>query len=289
MSNRTSIRLRMQQDLERGDYSARTIEVYLAGVQAFVDEHDGCSPVQLGRDEIRSFVDLLKKRGLSSQRVIQFMAALKFLYARSLGRPDEVAWMKYPKVKRRTPEVLTGSETERLLLAIRRPVFRAIAMVLYGAGLRVGEALLLEVTDVRSERGLLHVRAGKGGHQRYAMLPPRLLAALRDYWRAERPKGPLLFPSPLTGRPLHRQCLRVALGEAAREAGIPKRVTPHVLRHSFATHLLELGTELRVIQQLLGHVSLRSTTIYAHVTASLVGRTKSPLDTLGTAEAAVLG
>lgn len=289
MGNRKRIRLRMQQDLERGDYSPRTIEVYLACVQTFVDDHGGRSPLRLGRDDMRSFVDGLKARGLSSQRVIQYMAALKFLYAKTLGRPDQVAWMKYPKVRRRTPAVLSGSEVERLLAAIRRPVFRAIAMVLYGAGLRVGEALLLEVVDVQSERGLLHVRAGKGGHQRYAMLPPRLLAALREYWRAQRPEPPLLFPSPHTGRPLHRQCLRQALRKAAVAAGISKRVTPHILRHSFATHLLEMGTELRVIQQLLGHVSIRSTTIYAHVTASLVRRTRSPLDVLATPEASVLG
>jgi integrase/recombinase XerD len=289
MSRKTRIRLRMQQDLERGDYSPRTVEVYLACAQAFVDHHDARSPLRLGRDDLRSFVDHLKARGLSSQRVIQYMASLKFLYACTLGRPVEVSWMKYPKVKRRTPTALSGSEVERLLSAIERPVFRALATVLYGAGLRVGEALVLEVSDVLSDRGLLHVRAGKGGHQRYAMLPPRLLAALREYWRAERPKPPLLFPSPHTGRPLHRQCLRVALRKAAVAAGIQKRVTPHILRHSFATHLLEVGTELRVIQQLLGHVSLRSTAIYAHVTTSLVRRTKSPLDILSTPEAAVLG
>src|SRR5690606_31335670 len=115
---------------------------------------------------------------------------------------------------------------------------------------RIGEALVLEVKDVLSDRGLLHVRAGKGGHERFAMLPPRLLSSLRDYWRAVRPKPPLLFPSPRTGGPSDRQALRRALHHAATAANIQKRVTPHVLRHSFATHLLEMGTEMRVIQQL---------------------------------------
>jgi site-specific recombinase XerD len=279
----------MQQDLERGDYSPRTITSYLACAQSFVDHCGGCSPLRLGRDDIRAFVDHLVARKLSAQRVIQFMAALKFLYARTLGRPDAVSWMKYPKVKRHTPTVLSGSEVERVLAAIKRPAFRAIAMTLYGAGLRVSEALALEVTDVLSERGLLHVRCGKGGHQRYAMLPPRLVDSLRAYWREVRPKPPLLFPSSRTGRALHRQCLRVALQKAAVAAEVHKRVTPHVLRHSFATHLLEMGTELRVIQQLLGHSNIQSTAIYSHVTTSLVRRTKSPLDALGTPEASVLG
>lgn len=289
MSKKTRIRVRMQQDLERGDYARGTIEVYLACVQIFVDHCGGRSPLRLGRDDIRTFVDHLMTRKLSPQRVIQYLAALKFLYARTLGRPVEVSWIKYPRVKRRVPAVLLGSEVERLLAAIERPVFRALATVLYGAGLRVGEARVLEVKDVLSDRGLLHVRAGKGGHERFAMLPPRLLISLRDYWRAVRPKPPLLFPSPRTGGPSCRQALRRALHHAAIAANIQKRVTPHVLRHTFATHLLEMGTEMRVIQQLLGHTSIRSTAIYAQVTTSLVQRTKSPLDVLGTPEAAVLG
>jgi site-specific recombinase XerD len=280
----------MQQDLERGDYSRGTVGVYLACVQIFVDHCGGRSPLRLGRDDIRAFVDDLMTRKLSPQRVIQYLAALKFLYARTLGRPVEVSWIKYPRVKRRVPAVLLGSEVERLLAAIEHPVFRAIATVLYGAGLRVGEALVLEVKDVLSDRGLLHVRAGKGGHERFAMLPPRLLTSLRDYWRAVRPMPPpLLFPSPRTGGPCCRQALRRALNRAAIAAGIQTHVTPHVLRHSFATHLLEMGTEMRVIQQLLGHTSIRSTTIYAQVTTGLVQRTKSPLDVLGTPAAKVLG
>lgn len=289
MSNKTRIRVRMQQDLERGDYSPQTVEVYLACVQVFVEHCGGRSPLRLDRDDIRGFVDHLRARELSPQRVIQYLAALKFLYARTLGRPVEVSWIKYPRMKRRVPAVLVGSEVERLLAAIERPVFRALATVLYGAGLRVSEALVLEVKDVLSDRGLLHVRAGKGGHERFAILPPRLLSSLREYWRAVRPKPPLLFPSPRTGGPYTRRALRQALHRAAIAANVQKRVTPHVLRHSFATHLLEMGTEMRVIQQLLGHTSIRSTAIYAQVTTGLVQRTKSPLDVLGTPSAEVLG
>jgi site-specific recombinase XerD len=289
MKKQTRIRVRMQQDLERGEYSALTIAAYLSCVRLFVDHCGGRSPLRLGREEMRSFVDHLMERDLSGQRVRQYLAALKFLYARTLGRPDEVSWMKYPRVKRRTPTILSGSEVKRLLAAIERPVLRAIAMVLYGSGLRIGEALVLEVKDVLSDRGLLHVRAGKGGHERFAMLSPRLLSSLREYWRAVRPKPPLLFPSPRTGGPIDGRALRRALHHAAHAAKIQKHVTPHVLRHSFATHLLEMGTEMRVIQQLLGHMSMSSTAIYAQVSTSLVQRTRSPLDVLATSEASVFG
>ncbi len=126
------------------------------------------------------------------------------------------------------------------------------------------------------------MRHGKGGHVRFAMLSETLLTTLREYWRKARPVGPLLFPSPRAGNPYYAETVRIALRTAARIARIDKRVTPHVLRHSFATHLLEMGTEIRVIQQLLGHSSIRSTAIYAQVTSALVKRTKSPLDVLGT-------
>jgi site-specific recombinase XerD len=176
-----------------------------------------------------------------------------------------------------------------VLAAVQSATCRAVATVCYGAGLRVDEARRLEVRDVLSDRGLLHVRFGKGGHERFAMLSPRLLTTLREYWRAVRPPPPRLFPSQLTDRPIHPDTIRAALRAAAVAAHIRKRVTPHVLRHSFATHLLEMGVELRVIQQLLGHASIESTAVYAQVTSAIVKRTKSPLDVLGTPEAEVLG
>lgn len=283
------LRDRMHQDLERGGYTPTTIRHYLGCAQTFVDHFEGRSPMRLGQREIRVFVDHLEKRDLSHQRVRQFLAAIKFLFGRTLGRPHEVAWLSFPRAKKRTPKVLSGSEVARVLAEIQSPTIRAIASVCYGAGLRIEEARRLEVRDVLSDRGLLHVRHGKGGHERFAMVSPALLTALREYWRKVRPTGPLLFPSPRSGRPFHPETVRAAIHAAARAAGIEKRVTPHVLRHSFATHLLELGTEMRVIQQLLGHSSIRSTAIYAQVTSALVKRTKSPLDVIGTPEAAVLG
>jgi site-specific recombinase XerD len=283
------IRDRMQQDLDRAGYMPRTVSNYLSCVRDFVDHFEGRSPLKLGQDEMRMFVEQLERRKLSAQRVRQYLAALKFLYGKTLGRPDEIAWISFPRSKRRTPGILSGSEVARVLAAIESVTCRAVATVCYGAGLRVNEARRLEVTDILSDRGLLHVRAGKGGHERFAMLSPRLLTTLREYWRAVRPRPPLLFPSQLGPRPIHAGTVRTALGKAARAAKVNKRVTPHVLRHSFATHLLEMGVEMRIIQQLLGHASIRSTAIYAQVTSALVKRTKSPLDVLGTADAQILG
>lgn len=283
------LRDRMHQDLERGGYTPTTIKHYLGCAQKFVDHFDGRSPMRLGQREIRAFVEHLEKRDLSHQRIRQFLAAIKFLYVRTLGRPEDVAWISFPRAKKRTPRILSGGEVARVLAQIESPTIHAIASVCYGAGLRIEETRRLETCDVVSDRGLLHVRRGKGGHERFAMLSPALLATLRGYWRKVRPVGPLLFPSPQTGRAYHPHTVRVAIHAAARAAEIEKRVTPHVLRHSFATHLLEMGTEMRVIQQLLGHSSIRSTAIYAQVTSALVKRTKSPLDVIGTPEAAVLG
>lgn len=282
------IRDRMQQDLERGGYRPRTIEVYLKCAQHFVDHCGGRSPLQLGQEELRAYVTYLEERELSRQRVQQYLAALKFLYGRTLGRPQNVAWLTFPRAKRTTPTFLSGTVVTALLAEITSPTCHAVASALYGAGLRIDEALRLEVRDVLSAQSLLHVRHGKGGHERYAMLSSRLLETLRTYWRKVRPRSELLFPSPRTGRRIDPSTVRQALRRAASKAGIHERVTPHVLRHSFATHLLELGVEIRIIQQLLGHASIRTTGRYAQVTSAIVQRTTSPFDVLGTPAGEVL-
>lgn len=157
-------------------------------------------------------------------------------------------------------------------------------MAAYGAGLRVSEACRLGVGDIDSRRGLIHVRDGKGGKDRFVMLSTRLLAVLREYWRAARPSGPYLFPGMDGAQPIDRHAVNRALRQAAVDAGIAKKVTPHSLRHAFATHLLEAGTDIRTIQVLLGHASISTTARYAKVSQRHVGRTTSPLDVLGTEE-----
>ena len=153
-------------------------------------------------------------------------------------------------------------------------------MVLYGAGLRVSEVCALEPTDIDSQRMLIRVRSGKGDKERYVMLSPRLLATLRAYWRLRPPRGPYLFPSPRPDKPLSRMAVFRVVRRAAHRAGLHKRVSPHVLRHCFATHLLEAGSDIRVIQVLLGHRSIRTTARYAMVSRAHVGTVTSPLDAL---------
>ena len=163
-----------------------------------------------------------------------------------------------------------------------------VLMTAYGTGLRISEACSLRVDDIDGKRGLIHVRLGKGRKDRYVMLPERLYRVLRGYWARVRPTDGWLFPGRKPGTHLHQEAARLALKVAVQRAKLKKRVTPHTLRHSFATHLLELGTDIRIIQALLGHESIRTTMGYTHVGAGLVGRVTSPLDVIGTKQGAVL-
>ncbi len=205
----------------------------------------------------------------------------------TLDRPWVVRRIPFPRREReRLPEVLSQAEIERLLRAVSRPKHRAMLMVAYGAGLRVSELCALLPTDIDSQRMLIRVRAGKGGKDRYVMLSPRLLATLREYWRLRPPRGPYLFPSPRPGKPLSRMAVFHVVRRAGRRAGLRRRVNPHMLRHCFATHLLEAGTDIRVIQVLLGHRSLRTTARYVLVSRAHVGTVQSPLDALPSAPSA---
>jgi site-specific recombinase XerD len=194
-----------------------------------------------------------------------------------------------PRVHRKVPEILSGSEIETFIGTFKSTKHRAIAMTMYGAGIRVSEACRLQIEDVDSDRMVLKIRDGKGGDGRYAKLAERLLAVLREYYRQERPPGPYLFPGQPADKPISPESVRKAIRKVVDACGISKKVTPHVLRHSFATHLLETGTDIRIIQVLLGHRSIRTTQLYAQVSTQQVSRTKSPLDLLGTKKGEVLG
>jgi len=186
------------------------------------------------------------------------------------------------------PEVLSGVEVEQLLGLIRKPKYRAIVMAMYGGGLRVSEACSLRPEQIDSKRMVIRLR-GKGDKERYTLLSERLLAYLREYWRAERPEGGWLFPGRGMQGHISRKTVGEVLGKVVRKAGFKKRVTTHTLRHSYATHLQELGTPLTVIQTLLGHSQLRATETYLHTSREVLSRTKSPLDVLGTPAAKILG
>jgi len=269
----------MRQDLALARYAKSTCNTYLKTAEA-LGERFGRPIVDITRAELRVFVEEMTKRGRSSSWLIVQIAALMFLYRKTLGRPELVSFLSFPKRHRPLPTVLSLEEVDALLRAIRMPMYQAIAMVLYGAGLRIAEALALEVTDIDASRGVIRVRHGKGDKARESKLSKTLLTWLREYWSRERPPAPYLFASRKTGRPPNADSVRAAIGEAAKQAGIKKPVRPHALRHSFATHLLEQGTDIRVVQALLGHDSIQTTARYGRVTEKLVRETPSPLDLL---------
>lgn len=273
------IRERMKQDLALAGYAPGTQDHYLGAAARFVKRFM-LPPEQMGQEHLRTHVAELGASGMGASTLKVQIAGLKFLYEKTLGRPSEVAWMSWPRAPRGLPRVLDMSEVVALLGAMTSPVYRMIALVLYATGLRISEAVMLQVSDIDAARGVLRVRCGKGGKPREVMLGAKLLAALRVYWRATRPPLPYLFVSPTTGKPVRPDAVRTAMHRARADARLRKRVTPHMLRHSFATHLLEAGTDVRVIQHLLGHASVATTARYAHVSRALAARVESPLEKL---------
>jgi site-specific recombinase XerD len=263
--------------------SERTIRTYLEQVAHFAAYYKR-PPDHLGADEVREYLlYLIKDKCAAASSVNVARSALRFFYRVTLGREDVVT---RPSVgihrrEQRLPAVLSAEEVSRLLAAVRDPRYRLAMMVAYAAGLRLSEILNLRVEDIDSHRMVIRVRQGKGGKDRYTLLSPVLLEALREYWRAWRPET-LLFPSRHLGGtgPVSASCLQRACTQAARDAGLRAGIGLHTLRHSFATHLLEGGTSIRVIQRLLGHQSLVTTALYTHVSAEALRETTSPLDRL---------
>jgi integrase/recombinase XerD len=277
----TELRSKMMQDMALAGYREKTRKTYIESIRLLAKFYKR-APDTLSQDELRGWARHLMEQGASSQRLRQHFAALKFLFAKTLGRPQDVAFLSWPRDIEKLPEILSAEDVERLLGALRTPTYRVLHTTIYATGLRIGEALLLETRDIDAARGVIHVRHGKGGKERLVMLSPRLLTILRAYWKHERPPAPYLFSSKKTGRPVSKDAAREALKHAARAAGLGhKHITPHLLRHSFATHLLEGGTELRTIQVLLGHAHIRTTTLYARVSTGLLAKAKSPLEMLG--------
>ena len=280
----------MLADLELRRYRPSTKTEYLRCAKNYV-LHYMKSAEELGESEVRAFVlHLVRVKKVSASVQKMYVAAIRFLYTYTLRRPEVVLWLPWPKVPRSLPVVLSGTEVFSLLEAVESPKYRAILMCAYGAGLRVSEACALTPADIDSERMLIHVRDGKRSRDRYVMLGERLLEALRIWWRVEKPaREAYLFPGTVAGRHVSPDTVRTVLKKAAVAAGVEKRTYPHLLRHSFATHLLESGTDIRVIQRLLGHGSIRTTERYTHVSTAHIARTKSPLDLLGTEEGKPLG
>jgi integrase/recombinase XerD len=279
---------RMERDLKLKNLSAGTRREYLRCCCGFVRYHMK-SPRELGEGAIKEYLEHLLLRGAGPETVKMNVAGLKFLYGVTLDRPKVAERLLWPKVPHKKADILAGSEVLKLLGAMKSLVAGMVLATAYGAGLRVSEGCRLRVEDIDGKRGLIHVRLGKGGKDRYVMLSPRLLMALRRYWVEVRPTGGWLFPGRKPGTHLTASAVEQAVRKAVKEAKLKKRITAHSMRHAFATHLLETGNDIRLIQALLGHASIRTTARYAQVSRKLVARAKSPLDLLGTKEGAVLG
>lgn len=271
-------RRRMMRDLMLAGYAKVTQRRYLEAADHLVRFHWRC-PSTMGQQEVRAWVDhLLEHGGVGPQRLRQHFAGLKFLFRKTLAKPEAVSFVSWPKDPPRLPTVLSVDEVLELLMAFTSSKYRVFYATMYGTGLRISEACRVKVSDIDAKRGVIRV-VGKGGKERLVTLSERLLVILRGYWAAERPPKPWLFASK-QGNHLCAKTARDALKRATAKAGIDKRITPHVLRHSFATHLLEGGTDIRIIQALLGHQSIKSTQRYVQVSAKLIASTRSPLDHL---------
>jgi len=271
---------RMEEDLTLLGLSDSTRRIYLLYCRKFAAFH-WRSPEEMGVAEIRGFLlHQIQVDKVSLDAYRQMVAALKFLYKITLQRPGEVASIPFPRTRPpRLPNVLNEKELAALFAAVRNFKYRALLMCCYGAGLRISEACQLRVQDIDSQRMVLRVCYGKGDRQRLTLLSPHLLEMLRSYWLQHKPED-WLFPAATATGHVNTDRARRALHQARLEAGIKRRCTPHALRHSFATHLLDAGTDLVFIQALLGHRSLESTTRYTHVSIERISQAVSPLDRL---------
>ncbi len=278
------LRDRMEEDLVLKGYRPSTRKIYLLYARRLA-AHYRRSPRELGEVQVRAFLlHLLQVEQVSYQTYRQVLAALRFLYTVTLGRPWTVQRIPFPRLHAVRAPVLSAQQVWALLAAVKQPRYRVLLATIYGAGLRISEGCRLQVKDIDSQQMVLHVRDGKGGVDRDTLLSPRMLAMLRAYWLVERPTT-WLFPGRTRARHVSVESVRTVFRAARDECGLDGRCTPHTLRHSFATHLLEAGTELIVIQALLGHRSLRTTAIYTHLRTDHIRRTVSPLDLLPPATA----
>ena len=273
-----TLRDRMIEDLRIRNYSPRTVQCYVALVARFATQFSK-PPAQLGPVEIRQFQLKLIQSKVSWSLFNQAVCALRFFYGVTLGRGFAVEHIPFAKKKRPLPTVLSVDEVRRLLGTVSNIKHRALLSTIYATGARIAEAVHLRVGDIDGERMLVHIRSGKGGKPRMLPMSPTLRELLREYWRAERPRG-FLFPGDSEDHVLHPTGVQRVFKGARLRARIDKPATVHTLRHSYATHLLELGVDLRTIQKLLGHSSLTTTAIYTHVTGRLMDAASKAVDLL---------
>ena len=278
MAEMSPLRRRMIEDMTIRNLSPATQRSYLHAVSRF-SQYFGRSPDRLGLEEVRAYQVHLASKGVAWGSLNLVVCALRFFYGVTLGEatiPERIAYAREP---RKLPTVLSADEVVRFLESVSSLKARVALTTAYAAGLRVSEVAALKVRDIDSRRMVIRIEHGKGDKERYAMLSQTLLGILRVYWRLARP--PLhLFPGRTPDKPVEVTVLHAACRSAAVAAGLDKRVSVHVLRHSFATHLLEQGADIRVIQVLLGHENLSTTARYTRVSTEVIASTASPLDKL---------
>jgi integrase/recombinase XerD len=273
----------MLDELQRCNYAQNTVRAYIHAVEDF-SRYFHRSPDRLGPEQIREYqVHLFRDCKLSPGTIEGRTAALRFLFVKTLRRPYLSGHIPFPKRQRRMPTVLSQEEVARLIASAQNLMHRTMLMLLYPTGLRRAELCHLKVCDIDSERMVIHVRQGKGGRDRDVLLTPKLLDTLREYWRWMKPKT-YLFPGTVNNWradvPITEKIVWKAVAEAAKHAGVSKHVSPHTLRHSFATHMLEAGADLRTIQILLGHAKLADTTVYLHLSRRHLQAVPSPLEAI---------
>lgn len=277
---------RYADDLSLAGKAARTVGTYCDNVRRF-ERWAQRSANDVGEVEVRDFLrHLLLDRKLATRTYVTYMAALIFLYRQTLGRPEVVVGLVRPKVPHTQIVVPTVSEVRALIEHAPTPFARVMFETAYGCGLRSSEVCALRAEDIDSSHRLIHVRHGKGDKQRVVMLGERLLASLRDHWRRHRLPGPWLFPLPVRGaptwsdQPVDMIWLGRRFATARFRSGVRRKITLHGLRHAFASHLLEVGTDTAVLRVLMGHQDIATTVHYAHVRTDLLRTTPSPLDLL---------
>jgi integrase/recombinase XerD len=278
MTQMSPLRRRMIEDMTVRNLSPATQRSYISAVSKF-SRYFGKSPDKLELEDVRAFQVHLVSTGISWPGLNQIVCALRFFYGVTLGEaliPERIPYAREPH---RLPVVLSADEVVQFLEAVSSLKSRAALTTAYAAGLRASEVAGLRIEDIDSARGVIEVRQGKGAKDRNVMLSPQLLGILRTYWRLARPQH-YLFPGRDEDRPIDPAVLHAACRSAVKAAGLTKRVTLHTLRHSFATHLLENGTDIRIIQVLLGHSNLSSTARYTQVATHTIRTTQSPLDRL---------
>jgi integrase/recombinase XerD len=278
MEQVSPLRQRMIDDMTIRNMSPNTQKAYIRAVKNF-SRHFGKSPDKLSFEDVRKYQLHLVSRGLQAATIIPIMCAIRFFYGTTLGRPGVAEHIPLARKADTLPAVLSRDQVVRFLKAVPDLEMRTIFITIYSAGLRVSEAVALTARDIDSANMVIHVRQGKGRKDRYVMLSEQLLAILRAYWKCAHLQH-LVFPGPDPERPITVRSVQRACREGVRIAGLDPSVTVHTLRHSFATHLLEQGVDIHVIQDLLGHRHITSTTRYARVALNTIRQIQSPLELL---------